>query len=116
MELRALILTLAFGNVINEPDIEAGAARTAKLTGRDLDFDAFCDAISECIRDGLIRDPVRLPGGSLQCHWHLELTPEGVAAVRDMPGVDLCRQGIGTGYSLHADNAAEREHAENWHG
>ena len=86
MELRALILTLAFGNVINEPDIEAGAARTAKLTGRDLDFDAFCDAISECIRDGLIRDPVRLPEASLQCHWHLEPTPAGVAFVRAMDG------------------------------
>ena len=31
------------------------------------------------LRDGLIREPIRLPEGALQCHWHLELTPKGVA-------------------------------------
>jgi hypothetical protein len=38
--------------------------------------------VAACLRDGLIREPVRLPEGALQCHWHLELTPKGVAAAR----------------------------------
>ena len=40
------------------------------------------DALAACLRDGLIREPVRLPEGALQCHWRLELTPKGVAAGR----------------------------------
>jgi hypothetical protein len=38
-----------------------------------------------CLRAGLIREPVRLPEGALQCHWHLELTPQGVEAARRLP-------------------------------
>jgi hypothetical protein len=77
-----LLLTTAFRNVINEPSIEAGFQRFSALTGDGINFDAFSDAVAACLRDGLIREPVRLPEGALQCHWHLELTPKGVAAVR----------------------------------
>ena len=80
MNVPALLLITAFHHGINEPNIEAGFARFAGLTGRDVGFGAFCDAVAECVRDGLIREPVRLPEGALQCHWHLELTPKGVAA------------------------------------
>ena len=80
-----LLLTTAFCNVISEPSIEAGFQRFSTLTGEDIDFGAFSDAVAACLRDGLIREPVRLPEGALQCHWHLELTPKGVAAVRAAP-------------------------------
>jgi len=82
---RELLLTAAFRNVINEPNIEAGFQRFSALTGNAMDFGAFSDAVAACLRDGLIREPVRLPEGALQCHWHLELTPKGVAAVRAAP-------------------------------
>ncbi len=79
---RDLLLRTAFRNVINEPNIEAGFQRFAALTDNGIDFGTFSDAVATCLRDGLIREPVRLPEGALQCHWHLELTPKGVAAVR----------------------------------
>ena len=77
-----LLLTTAFRHSINEPNIEAGFERFASLTGSSLDYGAFCDAVAAALRDGLIREPIRLPEGALQCHWHLELTPKGVAAAR----------------------------------
>jgi hypothetical protein len=81
-EPRRLLLMTAFRNVINEPNIEAGFEKFAALTGDDIDFGAFSEAVAACLRDGLIREPIRLPEGALQCHWHLELTPKGVAAAR----------------------------------
>jgi hypothetical protein len=82
MDIAALLLTTAFRHQINEPNIEAGHARFIALVNRDIDIDAFHDAIAFCLRDGLIREPIRLPEGALQCHWHLELTPKGVATAR----------------------------------
>jgi hypothetical protein len=81
-DARALLLMTAFRNVINEPNIEAGFERFAALAGETMDFGAFSDAVATCLRDGLIREPIRLPEGALQCHWHLELTPKGVSAAR----------------------------------
>lgn len=82
MALDALVLTTAFRHTIHESDVEAGFARFVALTGQAAAYDTFCEAITNCVRDGMIRDPVRLPQGALQCHWHLELTTEGVAAAR----------------------------------
>lgn len=79
---RALLLRTAFRNGINEPDIGAAFQRFAALTGGAIDFGAFAEAVAACLRDGLIHEPVRLPPGALQCHWHLQLTPDGVAAVQ----------------------------------
>lgn len=76
------ILATAFRHAINEPNIEAGYERFRVLSADALDADDFRTGIAECLRRGLIRDPVRLPEGALQCHWHLELTPAGVAAAR----------------------------------
>ena len=81
----ALLLTTAYRHVINEPTVEAGYTRFAELTGGAIDYGAFRDAVDVCLRNGLIREPVRLPEGSLQCHWHLELTPKGVAAAQAPP-------------------------------
>jgi len=80
MDARTLLLTAAFQHVINEPNIEAGFERFAALTGGATSYGAFCDAVASCLRDGLIHEPIRLPEGALQCHWHLELTQAGVVA------------------------------------
>ncbi|WP_158928883.1 hypothetical protein [Acidisphaera sp. S103] len=82
MDITALLLITAFRHQINEPNIEAGHARFAELVGQEIGIDTFCDVVAACQRDGLIREPIRLPEGALQCHWHLELTPKGVAAAR----------------------------------
>lgn len=87
-DAQAALLRVAFENVISEPNIEAGYARFHMLDADAVDYTAFCDAIASCLREGLIREPVRLPEGALQCHWHLELTPEGVQAARAISGKD----------------------------
>jgi len=85
MDARAMLLATALTHRINEPNIEAGFERFSALTGGSIDYAAFCDVIAACLRQGLIREPIRLPEGALQCHWHLELTPAGVEAARLSP-------------------------------
>jgi hypothetical protein len=80
--LRDLLLTTAFRHRINEPNIEAGFEQFVALTDRSMSYAAFCDAVAGSLRDRLIREPIRLPEGALQCHWHLELTSAGVAVAR----------------------------------
>ena len=82
MDVKALLLTTVFRHRINEPNIEAGFERFVTLTDQSIAYDAFCGAVAACLREGLIREPIRLPEGALQCHWHLELTPKGVTAAR----------------------------------
>jgi hypothetical protein len=82
MDATALLLSIAFRHRIHEPNIEAGFEQFNALIGQAIAYEAFCDAVAVCLHDGLIREPIRLPEGALQCHWHLELTPSGVAAAR----------------------------------
>jgi hypothetical protein len=82
MDAIASLLTTALRQTINEANIEAGFARFVTLADHYISFDAFCEAVAKCQRDGLVREPIRLPAGALQCHWHLELTADGVAAAR----------------------------------
>jgi hypothetical protein len=82
------LLRVAFRTPITEPNIEAGYARFNTLDAAAIDYAAFCDAVASCLRDGLIREPIRLPEGALQCHWHLELTANGVQAARATSGKD----------------------------
>ena len=85
----AALLAAAYRHVIDEPNIEAGYERFRTITGGEVDFQAFCDAVAACLREGLIHEPIRLPEGALQCHWHLELTPKGVEVV----SIDLHKPG-----------------------
>jgi hypothetical protein len=78
----AALLRIGFGNVVQAPDAETAFQELQSLSGQALDPAAFHAAVAEALARGLIREPVRLPEGSLQCHWRLELTPEGVAAAR----------------------------------
>jgi hypothetical protein len=82
MDATAPLLSIAFRHLINEPNIEGGFERFVALTGQAITYEAFCDAVAACLHNGLIREPIRLPEGALQCHWHLELTPKGVLAAR----------------------------------
>jgi hypothetical protein len=84
MDAKAVLLTTAFHHRIVEANVEAGLRRVAELAQAHVSGHALHDAIASCLRDGLIREPVRLPEGALQCHWHLELTPKGVAAARTL--------------------------------
>ncbi len=76
------MLSIALHHSIDEPNIETAFERVQQLTTTTLAYDTFRDAIDLCLRDGLIRDPVRIEEGALQCHWKLELTPKGAAAAR----------------------------------
>ncbi len=82
MDALDLLLVTAFRHVIHEPNAEAACERFQSITGRPVDNQTFHDAVASALRVGLVREPVRLPDGALQCHWHLELTPAGVAAAR----------------------------------
>ena len=79
-----ILILIAFRHSITEPNVEAGFERISGIAGGKLGPNAFHNALAACLRDGLIREPVRLPEASLQCHWRLELTPKGVDAVRAM--------------------------------
>jgi hypothetical protein len=81
----ALLLQLAFRQLIKEPNVEAAFERVSALTDQPIEYEAFCEAVETCLREGLIREPIRLPEGALHCHWRLELTPKGVAHVRSLP-------------------------------
>jgi hypothetical protein len=76
------VLLAAFHHRIREPDSESGLAALARIAGGDVTNDALRAAVAVALAQGLVHDPVRLPPGALQCHWHLELTPAGVAAAQ----------------------------------
>ncbi len=94
MDTVSLLLTIAFRHRINEPNIEAGFERFAALTDHAIAYDAFRETVAACLRDGLIHEPIRLPEGALQCHWHLELTPKGVAEARALPEISNNKQSV----------------------
>ena len=75
--LRRSLLRVAFHSD-HGAEHRSRVRRFAIARRRRIDYHAFCDAVAACLREGLIREPIRLPEGALQCHWHLELTPKGV--------------------------------------
>ena len=82
MDALDLLLVTAFRHVIHEANAEAACERFQRITGQSVDEQTFHDTVARAQRDEFVREPIRLPEGSLQCHWHLELTPAGVAAAR----------------------------------
>jgi len=101
-DVATLLLTAAFRYRINEPYIEMGFERFISLTGRVVAYDSFRGAVASCLRDGVIREPIRLPEGALQCHWHLELTPLGVAQARNYLAASPVLEGNRTSRRLRA--------------
>ncbi|HTC12470.1 MAG TPA: hypothetical protein VK726_27220 [Acetobacteraceae bacterium] len=82
MDPVALLVATSFRHVISEPNIEAGCVRFTDVAAEPIDEATFRNAVTTALRDKLIREPIRLPEGALQCHWHLELTPKGVEIAR----------------------------------
>lgn len=80
------LLRAAHGHVVAADNGDAGFERLRGIAGEWLDPALFQAALAACLRDGLIRDPVRLEAGSLHCHWRLELTPAGREAARALIG------------------------------
>jgi hypothetical protein len=76
------LLQVIFRQRITAPDSEAGLASLAASTDRDASVDEWRLAVADALSAGYVHDPVRLPAGALQCHWHLELTPKGVEAAQ----------------------------------
>jgi hypothetical protein len=84
MDLDDLLLLVAFRRQIREADSAAGQSRVEAIVGRGIDPVIFAAAMRRLVTGELIHDPVFLPAGALQCHWRLEPTPDGVAAVQAM--------------------------------
>jgi hypothetical protein len=80
--LLASLLLVAFRERLVAPDAETGAARVADLADQVAPAGTWLEVVADAVRKGLVHDPVRLPQGGLQCHWHLELTELGVEAAR----------------------------------
>jgi hypothetical protein len=78
----SLLLSTILRQQVMEPDLDAGLDRLIALVGGSASKDDLWLAVADAVAAGYIHDPVRLPAGALQCHWHLELTPQGVEAAR----------------------------------
>ena len=83
--LRALLLA-GYRHRVVAANADEGFLQVEKIASGPLDPAAFHAAIAEALAAGLIADPVVLPEGALACHWHLQLTPLGVARAREMIG------------------------------
>ncbi len=82
MDVAALLLRTGFTATIDQPSAEAAYEQFRALAGGTLDAEAFHEAVAACVRQGLIREPLRLDEQSLHCHWRLVLTADGVARAR----------------------------------
>ena len=67
---------------VNVDSVEIGLDVLTDRLGTDLSRATLADAVAQGVRRGLLHDPVRLPPGALQCHWHLEPTARGRAVLR----------------------------------
>lgn len=75
--LRDVLLRIVRDGPIIADTMEDGLDILIQRLGRDLPRATIAAAVQDIVADRLAYDPVRLPPGALQCHWHLELTPRG---------------------------------------
>lgn len=62
--------------------MEDGLDILIQRLGRAMPRASIATAVQQAVADGLAYEPVRLPLGALQCHWHFELTPRGQEAAQ----------------------------------
>ncbi len=86
MDTAAMLLRTGLRHFVSAPSAELAQAEIERLAGQTLDATDFAAAVAALLRDGLIRDPIRLEDQALQCHWRLELTPAGVTRARHLTG------------------------------
>ncbi len=72
MDAREAVLAAAQTG-LRADDAEAGFAAIRATTGTAFSDAELARAVALSVAERLVRDPVRLPPGSLQCHWHLQL-------------------------------------------
>jgi hypothetical protein len=82
----ATLLLTGYRHPVSAANADEAHQRIRDIAGQPLDAAAFHAAVAAALAAGLIREPVRLPPGSLQCHWRLELTPAGVERARAITG------------------------------
>lgn len=78
--LRDPLLRIVLARPIIADTMEEGLDILAQRLGGNLPRATIAAAVQEAVADKLAYEPVRLPPGALQCHWHLELTPRGQEA------------------------------------
>ena len=81
-----ILLRIGLRHFISAPTAEAAQAEIERLTATRLAPADFAITIATLLFRGLIHDPIRLEDQALQCHWRLELTPNGVAHARTLTG------------------------------
>lgn len=86
VDVKSMLLAAAYRHRINQPTIEAAFEQFNSIAGSAVAYHEFCQAVAECLAERLIHEPVRLPEGALQCHWHLQLTPAGTAFASRIAG------------------------------
>jgi len=80
------LLHIAYRHRVSAANADEAFLVVQAIAGTTLAPPAFHTAVADALAAGLIHEPVRLPQGALQCHWRLELTPEGVTRARDLIG------------------------------
>lgn len=80
--LRDAVLRIVLDRPIIADTLEDGLDILTRRLGGSMSRAAIATAVQQAVADGLAYEPVRLPPGALQCHWHLELTPRGREAAR----------------------------------
>ena len=78
--MRDALLRALLARPIIVDTMENGLDVLIKRLCRDMSRATVATAVQEVVASGLAYEPVRLPPGALQCHWHLELSPRGQEA------------------------------------
>jgi hypothetical protein len=82
--MTGLLQALA-GHPVIADTMEDGLDVLAARLPAGLSRAALARMVQDAVAAGLCPDPVRLPPGALQCHWHLELSRKGRSI---MPAAD----------------------------
>jgi len=75
--LRGALLRIVRDSPIIADTMEDGLDILIQRLGGGIQRATIAAAVQDIVADRLAYEPVRLPPGALQCHWHLELTPRG---------------------------------------
>jgi hypothetical protein len=80
--MRDALLRLVLARPIVVDTMEEGLDVLTQRLGSEVSRAAMAAAVQDVVASGFAYEPVRLPPGALQCHWHLELTPLGQKAAQ----------------------------------
>lgn len=78
--LRDALLRAVLARPIIADTMEDGLDVLIERLGGEMSRAIVAATVQEVVASGLAYEPVRLPPGALQCHWHLELSPRGQEA------------------------------------